>query len=195
MADRKLIASAVADSRLGCFDEIISNQFDNIDLSPMMIYLIDCVDKSALPWLAKQFDVDGFKGFDQCATVADQRELLKNAIQLHRNIGTIWGINKACSIIGFVPKSIKENIPIVPGGPNVWCAFSVELTPADLGKISKNSLTMLKSFIGYYKNARSILVEVYFGIEVSDDTLQISDTLTLSGGDYNDDWSDDFLNS
>ena len=194
MANRKLMSSAIADSRLGVFDKIISDRFDNIDLAPMMVYLVDCVDKSALPSLAKQFDVDGFKGFDQCATIADQRELIKNAIQLHRNIGTIWGINKACQIIGFIPKSINENVPLVPGGDPVWCAFSVELTPTDLGKIGKNSLTMLKSFIGYYKNARSILVEVYFGIDL-DDSLSLNDDLQLSGGDFNNDFNDDFSNS
>lgn len=195
MGDRKLIASVIADGRLGVFDEITSDQFDDIDLSPMMVYLVDCVDKSALPWLAKQFDVDGFKGFDQCTTVVQQRDLIKNAIQLHRNIGTVWGIKKACSIIGFVPKSIEENVPVVPGGSNVWCAFRVELTPEDLGRIGANSLSMLKSFIGYYKNARSILVEVYFGIDIKEDVISIADNLVLSGGDFNDDFNDDFSNA
>ena len=188
---RKLMASAVAESRLGIFDEIISNQFDNIDLAPMMVYLVDVVQSSALPWLAKQFDVDGFRGFDQCTTVEQQRELIKNAIRLHRNIGTIWGIKKACSLIGFTPKSTQENVPIYPGGENVWCAFRVELTPNDLGVIGANSLTMLKSFISYYKNARSILTEVYFGIEL-EDSLSLTDDLVLSGGDFNNDFNNDF---
>lgn len=183
MGDRKLMASAVADSRLGVFDEIISTQFDDIDLSPMMVYLVDVVQESALPWLANQFDVDGFKGYDQCTSTEQRRELIKNAINLHRKIGTIWGIKKACSIIGFTPKSIEENVPVYPGGQNVWCAFRVELTPSDLGAIGANSLTMLKSFIGYYKNARSILTEVYFGTEM-EDSFSITDELTLGGGDF-----------
>ena len=188
---RKLMASAIADSRLGILDEVISNQFDNVDLAPIMVYLVDVVHESALPWLAKQFDVDGFRGFDQCTSIDQQRELIKNAIQLHRNLGTTWGINKACKLIGFTPKSIQENVPIYPVGQNIWCAFRVELTPDDLGKIGTGSLTMLKSFISYYKNARSILTEVYFGISI-EDSLSLTDELTLSGGDFNNDFNNDF---
>lgn len=191
---KKLMASAVADSRLGIFDQIISDQFDNIDLAPIMVYLVDVVSESALPWLANQFDVDGFRGFDQCTTVSAKRELIKNAIQLHRNLGTIWGIKKACSLIGFTPKSIQENVPIYAGGENVWCAFKIELTPTDLITITPDSLLMLKTFINYYKNARSILSEIYFSIEL-DDNFSLTDDLVLSGGDFNDDFSDDFLNS
>lgn len=189
------LASAIEDSRLGVFNQIISNQFDNIDLSPMMVYLVDVVDSSALYWLSKQFDVDGFKGFDQCTTVAQQRELIKNAIQLHRNIGTIWGIKKACSIIGLPIVAIEENVPVVPGGQNVWCAFRIKVSPNDLGLITSETIPMLKTYIGYYKNARSILTEIYYEISIKEDKLGLNDNLVLLGGDFNNDFSDDFLNS
>ena len=59
---------------------------------------------------------------------------------------------------------------------------------------------MLKTFIGYYKNARSILTEIFIGLTVEEDKVFRSegedrDTLTFMGGDSNDDFSDDFLNS
>ena len=194
---RKLMASAVADSRLGILDQIIANQFDDIDLAPIMIYLVDVVQASALPWLANQFDVDGFRGFDQCGSdVSAQRELIKNAVQLHINLGTIWGIKKACLLIGFTPENIQTNIPLYEGGQNVWCAFSLEFTKNDLSNVTAESLAMLKTFINYYKNARSIFVDLSSSLKIPlSDNISLTESLVLSGGDFNDDFNDDFLNS
>lgn len=197
----KLMASAVASSRLGVFDDVIANQFDNIDLSSMMVYLVDVVDASALPWLANQFDVDGFKGYDQCTTNEQRRELIKSAIQLHRHIGTMWGVKKACSLINFTPQAITENVPLADGLDPVWCAFNIRLDPNDLAAFDANTLSMLKTFISYYKNARSILKEIFFGVSLDDkiftkleaerDSLTIIGTLDQTG-DYNTDYSFDY---
>jgi len=196
------ISSAIAASRLSVFDEMIAKQFDDIDLSPMMVYLVDCVDGSALPWLAKQLDVDGFRGFDQCTTELQQRNLIKNAIELHRHIGTIYAIKKACSLIGFTPKLIEENVPIVPGGPNVWCAFRIQLNPDDISYFNQNTLPTLRTYIDYYKRAICILTEIYIGIDLIEDRIfsipeNERDTLTLVSvidtiGDFNDDFNHDF---
>jgi P2-related tail formation protein len=196
--NRKLMASAVADSRLGIFDGLISQEFDDIDLSPIMCYLVDVVDRSALPWLAVQFDVDGFKGYDLCVNDNQRRELIKNAISLHRHIGTVWGIKKACEIIGFPPYNIEEGVPVTPGGPNVWCAFRVEFDPSVLDYFTADTLSNLRIYINYYKNARSILAAMYVKMEF-DDKIFITeedgrDTLILSTGDFNDDFNDDFNN-
>jgi phage tail P2-like protein len=198
------LASAIADSRLNYFEELISSTFDDIDLTPMMVYLVDCVDSSALPWLALQFDVDGFKGFDNCYTESQQRELIKSAIELHRHVGTIYAIKKACGLIGFEPKLVEENVPVVPGGDPVWCAFRILLNPGDISVFDQNTLPKLKTYIDYYKRASSILTEIYFGIDILEDAIFMNleserDTLTLTStldiiGDFNDDFSDDFNN-
>jgi P2-related tail formation protein len=201
MADRQLIASSLAASRLAVFETIIGDRFDNIDLSSMMIYLIDVVDSSALPWLASQLDVDSFKGFDQCTTDDQRRSILKEAIDLHRHIGTKSAIEKACSLIGFTPAAINENVPLTIGGNPVWCAFSVQLNPSDLSIFTADSLTMLRQYINYYKNARSILTEIYIGqsfaddIFVSDETGRDNLTLTSESsilGDYSLDYNTDY---
>lgn len=194
----KLLSSAVASSRLGVFSEIISNQFE-IDLTKSMVYLVDCVDETALPWLAAQFDVDGYHGYNQCKTVTQKRELIKNAISMHQKIGTISAIRRACTIVGFTPKEIIENIPLVEGGPNVWCAFKVGLNPEDLSSFNSNTLTTLRTFINYYKNARSILKEIYFNqpLEEVIFTSQDREELVLKGtfsenGDYSTDYGYDY---
>lgn len=201
MANRKLIASAIGDSRLGVFDEIIGNQFDDLDLATMMCYLIDVVHPSAFPFLANQLDVEGFRGYDQCTTDDQRRELLKQAINLHRKIGTIEAIRKACSIIGFTPQEIEEGVELIDGFP-VWCAFSIRIDPNDLSTFTPNTLSTLRTFINYYKNARSILKEIYFGITVNEDKIfttqeSLRDNLTIVGtlatdGDYNNDYSYDY---
>lgn len=198
----KLIGSAVAGSRLGVFSEIIANQFSGVDLTGMMVYLVDIVDKSALPLLAEQFGVEDFKGYKWCTTDLQRRELIKNAISLHKLVGTTEGIKKACSLIGFSNPIIEENVPVVPGGPNVWCAFRIRLEPENLGYFSGDTLTNLKTFIDYYKNARSILTEIYFET-IHEDTIFTTneydrDSLTIIGtidvtGDFSLDYGYDYF--
>jgi len=196
----KLMSSAVASSRIGEFDTIASHRFDDFDLTPMMVNLIDTVAASALPWLAKQFDVDSFKGYDLCQTTSQKRELIKSAIDLHRHVGTISTIRKACSLIGYTPTAIEENVPLSGETENTWCAFRIRLSPSDLGSFNTDSLTKLRTYIEYYKNARSILAGIGFDIHMSDkifskpaeerDSLTLTSNLT--GGDFSLDFSYDF---
>ncbi len=196
-----LIASGLAPTRLGLFTQIVESQFDGMDLTSSMVYLVDLVHPSALPWLAQQFGVDGYKGYNMCRTVEQKRDLIKNAMQLHKLTGTIAGIKKACSLVGFTPQSIEENVPITPGGDNVWCAFRLRLSPDDLSTLSSNTLTELKKFIDNYKNARSILTEIFFEI-LNDERIFITsesmrDTLVIKGinnttGDYSLDYGYDY---
>jgi phage tail P2-like protein len=60
-------------------------------LSKLLVYLIDQVEESALPFLAWQFHVEGF---DQAQTIQEKRNLIKNAIELHRYKGTPHAIKK-----------------------------------------------------------------------------------------------------
>jgi len=61
------------------------------DLSKLLVYLIDQVEESALPFLAWQFHVEGF---DQAKSIEEKRNLIKNAIELHRHKGTPYAIKK-----------------------------------------------------------------------------------------------------
>lgn len=197
----RLISSAVASSKLGIFADLIADEFEDIDLSPIMIYLVDTVSPEALPFLASQFDVEGFKGYDQCSTNEQKRELIKNAIYLHKHLGTISSIRKACSLIGLEPKSIEENVPLFTGGAKLWCAFRIRLAIDDLGRFNSNTLTSLKTFIDYYKNARSILTEIFFDLDLEDSIFVSNEDnredLTLVGttnvvGDYSLDYGYDY---
>lgn len=72
----------------------ILEQWQNIDLTKLLIYWLDDVDASALPHLAKQFHVLGLEGWDYATTEAEQRNLLKEAVELHRYKGTPWAVRQ-----------------------------------------------------------------------------------------------------
>jgi len=195
------MSSAVASSRLGAFDTIISGLFTDIDLSPIMVYLVDVCSEAALPWLAYQFDVEGFKGYDQCKTVDQKRELIKNAINIHRYSGTIYSIRLACESVGYTLLRVDENVPLTTGGSSVWCAFNVLLSPDDISNFDTDSMHTLRSLIENHKNARSILHEIAFEISTEDkiftsdeedrDELEITGGIDVDGSyslDYNNDY-------
>jgi phage tail P2-like protein len=61
------------------------------DISKLLVYLIDQVEESALPFLAWQFHIEGY---DQAQTIQEKRNLIKHAIELHRHKGTPYAIKK-----------------------------------------------------------------------------------------------------
>ena len=70
------------------------DQWQELDLTRLLIYWLDDVDVSALPHLAKQFHVLGLEGWDYAMTETEQRELLKQAVELHRYKGTPWAVRQ-----------------------------------------------------------------------------------------------------
>jgi P2-related tail formation protein len=50
-------------------------QMAKIPLQALLVYLVDNVPAAALPILAGQFDVLGYKGLALCQTEQDQRNL------------------------------------------------------------------------------------------------------------------------
>lgn len=65
-----------------------------LDLTKLLVYWLDIVDASALPVLAKQFHVMGLEGWEFAHTEAEQRALLKQAVELHRRKGTPWAVRQ-----------------------------------------------------------------------------------------------------
>lgn len=66
----------------------------SLDLIKLLVYWLDIVDASALPVLAKQFHVMGLEGWEFARTEAEQRALLKHAVELHRRKGTPWAVRQ-----------------------------------------------------------------------------------------------------
>lgn len=179
---------------------VIKDTLAEIDLGKLLVYIIDNVDSSALPYLAEQLDVLGYKGFRLAQNEIDQREILKRAIELHRYKGTEWAIKQALISIGFPDIQIKKGIA---DGYDHWAKFGVKITNTN-ASITTASYNDLIQMISEYKRAVCVLMDVSIDILVEDtltldddfvsiipaiiieDSLSLSGTLLYDGsGEYN----------
>lgn len=78
-----------------------------IDLSMTLVYLVDIVDASVLPYLAEQFSLMG-DGWELASTESAQRRMIKDAIPIHQYKGTIWSIKRIFYLLGFGEIEIDE---------------------------------------------------------------------------------------
>jgi phage tail P2-like protein len=98
MADPLLIPALARDARSRVIAELAA-RVSGIDLSPVLVYLIDSVNASVLPYLAEQFNVLD-EGWQYAVTDAEKRRLLHKAIDLHRHKGTKWSVENALDVLG-----------------------------------------------------------------------------------------------
>ena len=83
-----------SDERFSILANIAAERFAQLDLTALMVYLVDLVDASALPALAEQFHVQGLEGWLFTTDEREKRELIKQAIELHKYKGTIWAVRR-----------------------------------------------------------------------------------------------------
>ena len=138
---------------LAAFDLLMKKRFSEIQLDAILIYLIDYVKPGALPFLAKQFDVLGHKGMRLAETEAQQREIIKQAIELHRYKGTPWAVKQALISIGYGDAVLTEGLS------DHWAKFRISLNLGDR-ELRPDVQDDLVKMIYEYKNARSHLEDV-----------------------------------
>lgn len=183
-----ILADSIAHlAHLQAFDLLIKKRFDEFELDKLLVYLIDTVNVDAIPYLAKQFDVLGYKGFRLAITEADQREIIKKSIELHRFKGTLWAVEEALKSIGYGDAIIEEHVE------GHWAKFRVTI---DLGSHPLNVLEIddLVRMISEYKNTRSHLADLSYTLSFEDSVIPLdsffdgqnyeeSDGVTI-GGDF-----------
>lgn len=155
------------------FDLAMKRRLEALPLEVLLVYMVDRVPASALPLLAKQFDVLGYKGLKLAGTEQDQRNLIKRAIELHRYKGTVYGMEEALKSIGFTDVIIHEH------ANGHWAKFSIEITNTQVA-VSDASFAELIAMVNEYKNARSELVNVNMVIEVEDIITVSTDSVLLA---------------
>lgn len=183
MADKEniLSSSLVPKEHLAIFDQIVMERFDAIDLTPMLMYLIDVVPAVALPALAEQFDVLGFNGWFLTSTTEDRRTLIKRAIELKRFRGTPWAVREALKSVGYYDVMVVEGVGgfrydglykhdgEINYGAGYWANFSLKFL--DLGEtkgFSTADLTSIINMVNRYKNERSNLLDILLSATVAD---------------------------
>lgn len=140
-----------SDERFSILANIAAERFAQLDLTALMVYLIDQVDASALPALAEQFHVQGLEGWLFTTDEREKRELIKQAIELHKYKGTIWAVRRVLEILS-LPGTISEWFEY--GGRAYF--FKVDIALVDKGT-DENLFNDLVELIHEYKNTRSKL--------------------------------------
>lgn len=147
---------------LQAFDLLAKMRLENVGLEKMLVYIIDTVDVSALPFLAAQFDVLGFNGYQLATTDLQRRVVIKNGIELHRYKGTIWAIKTALANIGYSNITLTEHVV------GSWAKFSISLSTGAV--LTSTTAADIVKMVNAFKNTRSHLDSIQVEIAV-DDTL------------------------
>lgn len=180
MADRRLIPDGIRDASTEALNELI-DRLGTIDLTPLLIYLIDNVTATALPHLAEQFHVTGLEGWELAETEEEKRSLIKRAIELHRYKGTPWAVKEAIKAVGYYNAEIIERLPYVKydgqhyysgtedyGGGARWAMFRVLIDIGEKKRLTHSDIEKLIWLINEYKNVRSHLKDVSFRSTLTD---------------------------
>ncbi|ECE4345346.1 phage tail protein I [Salmonella enterica] len=150
--DKLLLPPPLAsDERFSVLANIAAERFAQIDLTALLVYLVDIVDASALPSLAGQLHVQGLEGWLFAANEQKKRELIKQAIELHKYKGTPWAVRRVLEILS-LPGTISEWFEY--GGKAYF--FKVEIKLINQG-MDENLFNNLVDLIHEYKNVRSKL--------------------------------------
>ena len=119
-------------------------------------------------------------------TEAAQRELLKNAIALHRFRGTPWAIKQALASLGWTTVSLLEGQTSWGGvaypSNQGWAVFRVMIDLAVGQGVSIGAASTAVAAVNFFKPARAWLDSVWFAVPAITDAGPVpSDKLTLGG--------------
>lgn len=189
-----ILASGVSNiEHIAAFDAMVEQRFANIDIEAVLIYLIDTVNASALPSLAAQFDVLGYKGYGLAQTEQQKRDVIKRAIELHRYKGTPWSIKEALKAIGYYNATVEERLvnPIYYDGtfnhngsqyygPGHWADFRVKIDIGNDMGVTPQSASDAVKLILEYKNVRSRLRDVTYMANLTEYVTDVTEELTIN---------------
>jgi phage tail P2-like protein len=185
-----VLATSVAKDHIAVFEQIFAEQLANVDISTVLMNMIDTCPAQALPYLAVQFDVEGYKGMRWAITEQEQRNLIKKAIELHRYKGTPWAVAESLKVLGYNDVEINDHLEeyiydgtydyngtIYYGSPH-WAMFRVIIFIADNFEWTADLYPDIVILVNEYKNTRSHLLDISAGLRISDKIIT-SDILAI----------------
>ncbi|MDK9603502.1 phage tail protein I [Lelliottia wanjuensis] len=140
-----------SDERFTRLANLAAERFAQLDLTVLLVDLVDLVHASALPSLAEQFHVQGLEGWLFAQDERQKRKLIKQAIELHRYRGTPWAVRQVLRILE-LEGDISEWFEY--GGKPYFFRMDVTIKARGLGEDEFNALVTM---IHEYKNVRSKL--------------------------------------
>ncbi|MCW5223534.1 phage tail protein I [Verminephrobacter aporrectodeae subsp. tuberculatae] len=160
MADGLLLAPPLAgDARFRALGQLAA-RISDINLSSLLVYLVDTVHVSALSHLAEQFNVLGDAGWDFAgfgpATEAKKRALLKEAVALHRIKGTRYAVQRALDLMHMTARITEWWEQTPQGAPHTFL-IDLLLTEAPAGQpvLSPERTDAVLRLVRFWKPVRS----------------------------------------
>jgi P2-related tail formation protein len=171
--DRSLGSSLNSKTHLSVFYDIINDRLADIDLSVILMNMLDTAPANALPSLAKQYNVNGYRGWMFMTTETQKRELLKFGTRLGAKSGTPWSIKEALRIAGYPGVTFQEGIARkldgtwdLDGsntlGSEDWAKFYAYVPVATPGSVPSSVTELITAIINEYKPARSHLETIIY---------------------------------
>jgi hypothetical protein len=156
---------------LKAFETMAEQRFASIDLSVVLMYYVSLAPAAALPYLAEQLDVLGWKGWLFATTEQQKRDLLRKAIELHKKKGTPWAIREALKSVGYLDADIIPQAGVVHDGSidydgsetyagGFWANFLVRVHVPQAYTPTIEDENIVTKIISEYKNERSYLTAI-----------------------------------
>jgi len=164
---------------LAAFDLMVNARMNEIEVENLLVYIIDSVQASALPHLARQFDVEGFRGYGLATTDEQRRSIIKQAIELKRYMGTVWAIRQAMISVGYTDAQLIEGVDTGDVDTD-WARFKIESVLGDTVGVEGSSQTELAALVREYKPARSVLEGISYSLSVEDTLPMMIDDLYIT---------------
>lgn len=143
----------------------LTGRLQDLDLTPLLVYLIDLTEVSALPWLAEQLSLTGDNGWSLAESDSARRAMLKNAIELHRYKGTPWSVREVIRRLGFGEVELKEggdgldpHIAAQFPKETLWAVYRVMLRQP----ITNDQARLLRRTLDAFAPARCALASLDF---------------------------------
>lgn len=142
--------SPINDISSKAFDELFS-RYGSLEITNLLVYIVDSVDASALAHLAEQFHIMGNEGWLYSKNEEEKRALIKNAIELHRYKGTKFALEKVLEILNLNGKIFEW---FEYSGNPYHFTVNLDLKTRGFDSITE---TQLLDLIEETKNVRSVM--------------------------------------
>jgi len=171
--DKPTLPPALAsDPRFSALCDLLWEQHASLPLDKLLLYLIDTAPEVSLLPLAEQFHVMGAEGWNWANTPAQQRNLIKQSIALHRTKGTPWAIKQILVTLGMTG-IVSEWFEY--GGEPYHFRIDIDLSGRGMGQ---HDVQHLVDLIPEYKNVRSHLEALNLNLTVASDVPRIGCALS-----------------
>lgn len=157
-----------------------SARLQELDLAPLLVYLVDQAPAALLPLLADQFRTPPVL-WALADTEVERRQLVKRSLAINKKKGTPWAIREAIKACGFTDAQITErltptlrngtvrrNRAIQRYGPsaNLWAHYRVLVDLGNSKGLDAGKAALLRQAVEAMAPLRSVLQSLRFGATV-----------------------------